>query len=115
MILFILQSFLLIWTIFRTLLTASFLQILPVLDFCKVFLISGVSLDNCVEVGRIANTYNLIEVDKYVNNFIPEEFSCLTEYWRVSKTPFERLAFVLSNVALSTVLNLSSLRLPVAG
>nr|XP_023698539.1 kelch-like protein 13 isoform X7 [Paramormyrops kingsleyae] len=46
-----------------TLEAASFLQILPVLDFCKVFLISGVSLDNCVEVGRIANTYNLTEVD----------------------------------------------------
>ena len=45
-----------------TLEAASFLQILPVLDFCKVFLISGVSLDNCVEVGRIANTYNLIDI-----------------------------------------------------
>ncbi|KAI3373137.1 hypothetical protein L3Q82_006463 [Scortum barcoo] len=62
-----------------TLEAASFLQILPVLDFCKVFLISGVSLDNCVEVGRIANTYNLTEVDKICQQFHPEELPLTAE------------------------------------
>ncbi|XP_036404284.1 kelch-like protein 13 isoform X1 [Megalops cyprinoides] len=80
-----------------TLEAASFLQILPVLDFCKVFLISGVSLDNCVEVGRIANTYNLTEVDKYVNNFILKNFPSLLATGEFVKLPFERLAFVLSS------------------
>uniref|UniRef100_A0A7N4NNC7 BTB domain-containing protein n=1 Tax=Sarcophilus harrisii TaxID=9305 RepID=A0A7N4NNC7_SARHA len=51
-----------------TLEAASFLQVLPALDFCKVFLISGVSLENCVEVGRLANTYNLTEGGQCVNN-----------------------------------------------
>lgn len=83
-----------------TLEAASFLQILPVLDFCKVFLISGVSLDNCVEVGRIANTYNLIEVDKYVNNFILKNFPALLSTGEFLKLPFERLAFVLSSNSL---------------
>ncbi|XP_075878234.1 kelch-like protein 13 isoform X1 [Nelusetta ayraudi] len=83
-----------------TLEAASFLQILPVLDFCKVFLISGVSLDNCVEVGRIANTYNLTEVDKYVNNFILKNFPSLLGTGEFVKLPFERLAFVLSSNSL---------------
>lgn len=80
-----------------TLEAASFLQILPVLDFCKEFLIKGVSLENCVEVGRIANTYNLSEVDKYVNNFILEHFHDLLTTGDFLKLPFERLAFVLSS------------------
>ncbi|XP_043560295.1 kelch-like protein 13 isoform X1 [Chiloscyllium plagiosum] len=83
-----------------TLEAASFLQILPVLDFCKVFLISGVSLENCVEVGRIANTYNLTEVDKYVNNFILKNFTALLSTGEFVKLPFERLAFVLSSNSL---------------
>ncbi|KAK1882940.1 Kelch-like protein 13 [Dissostichus eleginoides] len=83
-----------------TLEAASFLQILPVLDFCKVFLISGVSLDNCVEVGRIANTYNLTEVDKYVNNFILKNFPSLLSTGEFVKLPFDRLAFVLSSNSL---------------
>uniref|UniRef100_A0A8C4YXK8 Kelch-like family member 13 n=1 Tax=Gadus morhua TaxID=8049 RepID=A0A8C4YXK8_GADMO len=83
-----------------TLEAASFLQILPVLDFCKVFLISGVSLDNCVEVGRIANAYNLTEVDKYVNNFILKNFLSLLGTGEFVKLPFERLAFVLSSNSL---------------
>uniref|UniRef100_A0AAY4BG24 BTB domain-containing protein n=1 Tax=Denticeps clupeoides TaxID=299321 RepID=A0AAY4BG24_9TELE len=83
-----------------TLEAASFLQILPVLDFCKVFLISWVSLDNCVEVGRIANTYNLTEVDKYVNNFILKNFPSLLATGEFVKLPFERLAFVLSSNSL---------------
>ncbi|XP_072482468.1 kelch-like protein 13 isoform X10 [Notamacropus eugenii] len=83
-----------------TLEAASFLQILPVLDFCKVFLISGVSLDNCVEVGRIANTYNLTEVDKYVNNFILKNFPAILHSSEFAKLPFERLAFALSSNSL---------------
>ncbi|XP_008842041.1 kelch-like protein 13 isoform X3 [Nannospalax galili] len=83
-----------------TLEAASFLQILPVLDFCKVFLISGVTLDNCVEVGRIANTYNLTEVDKYVNTFVLKNFPALLSTGEFLKLPFERLAFVLSSNSL---------------
>ncbi|GAA6102235.1 kelch-like protein 13 isoform X3 [Tachysurus ichikawai] len=80
-----------------TLEAASFLQILPVLDFCKVFLISGVSLENCVEVGRIASAYNLAEVDKYVNNFILKNFPALLGTGEFVKLPVERLAFALSS------------------
>ncbi|XP_031204412.1 kelch-like protein 13 [Mastomys coucha] len=87
-------------TLQDTLEAASFLQILPVLDFCKVFLISGVTLDNCVEVGRIANTYHLTEVDKYVNSFVLKNFAALLSTGEFLKLPFERLAFVLSSNSL---------------
>ncbi|XP_074053968.1 kelch-like protein 9 [Macrotis lagotis] len=80
-----------------TLEAASFLQVLPALDFCKVFLISGVSLDNCVEVGRLANTYHLTEVDKYVNNFILRNFPALLRSGEFEKLPFERLAAALAS------------------
>ncbi|XP_028571376.1 kelch-like protein 13 isoform X7 [Podarcis muralis] len=59
-----------------------------------------VSLENCVEVGRIANTYNLTEVDKYVNNFILKNFPALLSTGEFVKLPFERLAFVLSSNSL---------------
>ncbi|KAM7338377.1 kelch-like protein 13 isoform X4 [Alexandromys fortis] len=87
-------------TLQDTLEAASFLQILPVLDFCKVFLISGVNLDNCVEVGRIANTYHLTEVDKYVNTFVLKNFSALLSTGEFLKLPFERLSFALSSNSL---------------
>lgn len=87
-------------TLQDTLEAASFLQILPVLDFCKVFLISGVNLDNCVEVGRIANTYHLTEVDRYVNSFVLKNFSALLSTGEFLKLPFERLSFALSSNSL---------------
>lgn len=87
-------------TLQDTLEAASFLQILPVLDFCKVFLISGVNLDNCVEVGRIANTYHLTEVDKYVNSFVLKNFAALLSSGEFLKLPFERLSFALSSNSL---------------
>lgn len=72
----------------------SFLQILLVLDFCKVFFILGVFLDNCVEVGWIVNIYNFIEVDKYVNNFILKNFFVLLNIGEFLKFFFERFVFV---------------------
>ncbi|KAB0346014.1 hypothetical protein FD755_024337, partial [Muntiacus reevesi] len=59
-----------------------------------------VTLDNCVEVGRIANTYNLTEVDKYVNSFVLKNFPALLSTGEFLKLPFERLAFVLSSNSL---------------
>ncbi|MEJ1276836.1 hypothetical protein NN561_007747 [Cricetulus griseus] len=60
----------------------------------------GVTLDNCVEVGRIANTYHLTEVDKYVNTFVLKNFPALMGTGEFLKLPFERLAFVLSSNSL---------------
>lgn len=57
-------------------------------------------MDNCVEVGRIANTYHLTEVDKYVNTFVLKNFSALLSTGEFLKLPFERLSFALSSNSL---------------
>lgn len=48
----------------------------------------------------IANTYNLTEVDKYVNSFVLKNFPALLSTGEFLKLPFERLAFVLSSNSL---------------
>ncbi|NWW41524.1 KLH13 protein, partial [Panurus biarmicus] len=75
-------------------------QVLSLLLLKLAGLRAEVSLENCVEVGRIANTYNLTEVDKYVNNFILKNFPALLSTGEFVKLPFERLAFVLSSNSL---------------
>ncbi|XP_015270628.1 PREDICTED: kelch-like protein 13 [Gekko japonicus] len=83
-----------------TLEAARFLQILPVLDVCKLFLMSGVSLENCAEVGQLSKTYNLTEVDQYVNNYILENFPAFLRTGEFVQLPFERLVLVLSSNSL---------------
>ncbi|KAG7467236.1 hypothetical protein MATL_G00151250 [Megalops atlanticus] len=62
-----------------TLEAASFLQVLPVLGFCKELLSSEVTIDNCVEVGRIASDLLLEEVQTYVNEFVCQNFAQLVK------------------------------------
>ncbi|XP_061423336.1 kelch-like protein 9 isoform X1 [Lethenteron reissneri] len=83
-----------------TLEAASFLQILPVLAFCKDFLISEVTLENCVDIGRIATAYHLPEVDKYVNAFLLRSFTSLLATGEFLRLPFERLAWALGSDSL---------------
>uniref|UniRef100_UPI00358EE3F3 kelch-like protein 9 isoform X2 n=1 Tax=Myxine glutinosa TaxID=7769 RepID=UPI00358EE3F3 len=83
-----------------TLEAASFLQILPVLEFCTEFLISETTLENCVEVGRIANTYHLTDVDRYVDDFILCSFGMLALTPGFLRLPVERLERALGSDAL---------------
>ncbi|KPP68202.1 kelch-like protein 9-like [Scleropages formosus] len=66
-------------TLQDTLEAASFLQVLPVLGFCKELLINEVTIDNCVEVERIASNLHLMEVQTYINEFVLENFSELVQ------------------------------------
>ncbi|MBN3290913.1 KLH13 protein, partial [Polypterus senegalus] len=75
-----------------TLEAASFLQIMPVLNFCKELLISEVTTDNCVEVERIANNFHLTEVNNFINDFVLENFSRLlkdSQYIMLSEASLE--------------------------
>ncbi|XP_060115965.1 kelch-like protein 13 [Heteronotia binoei] len=83
-----------------TLEAASFLQILPVLDVCSLFLMSGVSFENYAEVGQLAKMYNLTEVDQYVDNYILKNFPALLRTGKFVQLPFEQLALVLSSNSL---------------
>lgn len=73
---------------------ASHLQVAEVLDFCNRFLVSELTKENCVEIGQIANTFNLRPVDLRVNLFMLENFNAVTDF---NKIPVERLAFLLSS------------------
>ncbi|KAJ8255809.1 hypothetical protein COCON_G00196730 [Conger conger] len=62
-----------------TLEAASFLQVLPVLGFCKELLRSEVTIENCVEVGNIASDLLLEEVQTYINEFVCQNFAQLVK------------------------------------
>ncbi|XP_039262688.1 kelch-like protein 9 [Styela clava] len=76
---------------------ASHLQVMPVLDFCKEFLMGEVTLDNCLDIGHIANAYNLEAVDSYVNSFMLQHFNQVFDF---NKLPIERFTFLLSSNSL---------------
>ncbi|XP_076812284.1 kelch-like protein 13 isoform X2 [Clavelina lepadiformis] len=60
----------------------------------KEFLISEVTLENCVDIGHIANAYNLSSVDHFVNVYMLQNFNLVNDF---NKVPFERLVFLLSS------------------
>uniref|UniRef100_A0A3Q3XMU9 BTB domain-containing protein n=1 Tax=Mola mola TaxID=94237 RepID=A0A3Q3XMU9_MOLML len=68
-----------------TLEAANFLQVMPVLRFCNQLLsseVSGITIDNCVEVERIA-------IDLLLEDFVGENLSALVEcgrYLQLSET-----------------------------
>ncbi|XP_028846804.1 kelch-like protein 9 isoform X2 [Denticeps clupeoides] len=62
-----------------TLEAASFLQVMPVLNFCNQLLGSEVTVDNCVEVERIARDMLLEGVQAHVQNFVQENFYDLVQ------------------------------------
>ncbi|XP_007894058.1 kelch-like protein 9 [Callorhinchus milii] len=83
-----------------TLEAASFLQIMPILEFCKELLISQVCLENCVEIGRIASSYHLSEVDDYIKDCLLKNFANLLSNGDYIKLSYDQLAFVLSSDSL---------------
>jgi len=72
----------------------SHLQVKVVMDFCVDFLISEVTLENCVDIGHIANAYNLSRVDHHVNVFMLQNFNLVNDF---NKVPYERLRFLMSS------------------
>nr|XP_009858623.1 kelch-like protein 9 [Ciona intestinalis] len=73
---------------------ASHLQVTAIMDFCNEFLISEVTLENCVDIGHIANAYNLEAVDHHVNVYMLQNFNLVSDF---NKVPFDRLTFLLSS------------------
>ncbi|XP_056145583.1 kelch-like protein 9 [Lampris incognitus] len=72
-----------------TLEAANFLQVLPVLGFCKQLLSSEITIDNCVEVERIATDLLLEDVQVNVVEFVSQNLSELVRcgrYLQLSET-----------------------------
>ncbi|XP_041128361.1 kelch-like protein 13 [Polyodon spathula] len=80
-----------------TLEAASFLQIMPVLDFCKELLTSEVTTDNCVEVGRITSDYHLTDVSSFINEFVLRNFSVLLKEGKYLQLSEDSMAHALAS------------------
>ncbi|XP_076119520.1 kelch-like protein 9 isoform X1 [Alosa pseudoharengus] len=62
-----------------TLEAASFLQVIPVLDFCNQLLSSEITIENCIEVERIATDLLLEDVHTHISNFVQDNFRELVQ------------------------------------
>lgn len=51
-------------------------------------------MENCLEIGQIANAYNLKEVDDYINSYMLQYFHKVLDF---NKLPIERVIFLLSS------------------
>uniref|UniRef100_UPI003AAE8626 kelch-like protein 9 n=1 Tax=Centroberyx gerrardi TaxID=166262 RepID=UPI003AAE8626 len=72
-----------------TLEAANFLQVLPVLGFCNKLLSSEITIDNCVEVERIAADLLLEDVQVNIGEFVSQNLSSLVQsdrYLQLSET-----------------------------
>ncbi|XP_063353652.2 kelch-like protein 9 [Pelmatolapia mariae] len=72
-----------------TLEAANFLQVMPVLRFCNQLLSSEITIDNCVEVERIATDLLLEDVQQNIGEFVSQNLSELVEcgrYLELSET-----------------------------
>ncbi|XP_004573050.2 kelch-like protein 9 [Maylandia zebra] len=65
-----------------TLEAANFLQVMPVLRFCNQLLSSEITIDNCVEVERIATDLLLEDVQQNIGEFVSQNLSELVECGR---------------------------------
>ncbi|XP_069059094.1 kelch-like protein 9 isoform X2 [Pleurodeles waltl] len=75
---------------------ASFLQIMPILDFCTELLVSEVTLENCMEVSSIANTYHLGQLEDCIRDFLRLNFSSFLSSGEYLKLSADQLAHILS-------------------
>ncbi|XP_011487510.1 kelch-like protein 9 [Oryzias latipes] len=72
-----------------TLEAANFLQVMPVLSFCNQLLSSEITIDNCVEVERIADDLLLEDVQQNIGKFVSENLTALAQsdrYLQLSET-----------------------------
>uniref|UniRef100_A0A8C5NH11 Kelch-like protein 9 n=1 Tax=Gouania willdenowi TaxID=441366 RepID=A0A8C5NH11_GOUWI len=58
-----------------TLEAANFLQVMPVLRFCNQLLSSEITIDNCVEIERVATDLHLEDVHKNISEFVSQNLA----------------------------------------
>ncbi|XP_034416879.1 kelch-like protein 9 isoform X2 [Cyclopterus lumpus] len=83
-----------------TLEAANFLQVMPVLSFCNQLLSSEITIDNCVEVERIATDLLLKDVQLNIGQFVSQNLSELVESGRYLQLSATSMANALSNNSL---------------
>ncbi|XP_037542600.1 kelch-like protein 9 isoform X2 [Nematolebias whitei] len=84
-----------------TLEAANFLQVMPVLSFCNELLSSEITIDNCVEVERIATDLLLEDVLLNIGKFVSQNLTALVESSRYLE---------LSDISIANALSSNSLQ-----
>ncbi|XP_068602065.1 kelch-like protein 9 [Brachionichthys hirsutus] len=80
-----------------TLEAANFLQVMPVLRFCNQLLSSEISIDNCVEVERIARDLLLEDVQLSIGEFVSQHLSALVACGRYLQLSEATMASALAS------------------
>nr|XP_019956159.1 PREDICTED: kelch-like protein 9 [Paralichthys olivaceus] len=83
-----------------TLEAANFLQVMPVLRFSNQLLSSEITIDNCVEIERIATDLLLEEVQFNIGEFVSQNLLALVQCGRYLQLSESSMAMALSSNSL---------------
>ncbi|CAH1249148.1 KLHL9 [Branchiostoma lanceolatum] len=89
-------------TVQDVLTTANHLQISAVVQFCHEYLISIVDVDNCVDIGKIAQTFSLLDLRSVVDRFMLRRFSVLADQDDFQRLSIDELSALLESDDLCT-------------
>ncbi|XP_015250530.1 PREDICTED: kelch-like protein 13, partial [Cyprinodon variegatus] len=84
-----------------TLEAANFLQVMPVLSFCNELLSSEITIDNCVEVEKIATDLLLEDVLVNIGKFVSQNLTALVDSGRYQQLSETSIANALASNSLS--------------
>ncbi|KAM4561865.1 kelch-like protein 9 [Fundulus diaphanus] len=84
-----------------TLEAANFLQVMPVLSFCNELLSSEITIDNCVEVERIATDLLLEDVLVNIGKFVGQNLTALVDSGRYLQLSESSIANALASNSLN--------------
>ncbi|XP_076817499.1 kelch-like protein 9 isoform X2 [Clavelina lepadiformis] len=82
---------------------AGHMQLKPILNFCKAFLIAEISVYNCVDIIHIAEKYTLNGVEEKCYNFIAEHLNELVKTEEIQKLTIDNVSLLLDSYALKNV------------
>lgn len=82
---------------------AGHMEIKPILNFCKMFLISEISVYNCVDIIHIAETFSLPSVEEKAYDFIAEHLNELVKTDELQKLTVENMSLLLDSYSLKNV------------
>ncbi|XP_078481129.1 kelch-like protein 9 isoform X2 [Ciona intestinalis] len=82
---------------------AGHMQIKPILNFCKTFLVGEISVYNCVDIIHIADKYTLAGVEDKAYSFIAEHLNELVKTEEIQKLTINNMSLLLDSYSLKNV------------
>lgn len=89
-----------LYTIGSTIAAALFLQIHTLVKMCSDFLMQEISVENCMYVANIADTYDLKETKEAAQKFMRENFIEFSEMEQFLKLTYEQISDFLQDDSL---------------